>query len=127
MEAIRSNVIPFPVKRKEMVEETTREIVKEINPLQLLRQNWELEHNEIYFPVPVVEFKTEEIVPEKKFPNYDFNVTGRTTLDLTGMKFVKENLERKAAIKRAHEYVCSNEKRNKLKLLNKVKLYIDMR
>lgn len=127
MEAIRSNVIPFPVKRKETVEETTREIVKEINPLQLLRQNWELEHNEIYFPIPVVEFKTEEIVPEKKFPNYDFNVKGRTALDLTGMKFVKENLERKAAIKRAHEYVCSNAKRNELKLLNKVKLYIDKR
>lgn len=121
MEAIRSNVIPFPVKRKEIVEETTREITKEINPLQLLRQNWELEYADIY--LPVVEFKTEEIVPEKKFPNYDLNVKGRTALDLTGMKFVKENLERKAAIKR----VYSNAKRNKLKLLNKVKLYVDKR
>lgn len=125
MEAIRSNVIPFPVKRKEMVEETTREITKEINPLQLLRQNWESEFNWLYFPI--VEFKNEAIVPEKKFPNYDLNVKGRTALDLTGMKFVKENLERKAAIKRAYEYVHSNAKRNKLKLLNKVKLYIDKR
>lgn len=125
MEAIRSNVIPFPVKRKEIVEETTREITKEINPLQLLRQNWELENADIYFPV--VKFKTEEIVPEKKFPNHDFNIKGRTALDLTGMKFVKENLERKAAIKKAYEYVCFNAKRNKLKLLNKVKLYIDKR
>lgn len=124
MEAIRSNVIPFPVKRKEMVEETTSEIPKAINPLQLLRQNWESEYADIYFPV--VEFKN-EIVPEKKFPNYDLNIKGRTALDLTGMKFVKENLERKAAIKRAYEYVCSNSKRNKLKLLNKVKLYIDKR
>ena len=100
MEAIKSNlkVIPFPVKRKETVEETTFDI---------------------YFP--------EEIVPENKFPNYDLNVKGRTALDLTGMVFVKENLERKAAIKRAYEYVCSNAKRNKLKLLNKVKLYIDTR
>ncbi len=120
MEAIRSNVIPFPVKRKEMVEETTREIVKEINPLQLLRQNWESEYADIYFPV--VEFKTEEIVPEKKFPNYDFNVKGRTALDLTGMKFVKENLERKAAIKRAYEYVYSNAKKKQIKIIKQSKI-----
>lgn len=111
-------VVPFPV---------IGETQPEINPLQALR-NLEFNMEDVY-PVPIVHIAPEALyimpehtMPEKKPIDFDFHITGRTELDLTGLKFVQENLERKQAIKRAVDYSCL---KNTAKLLHNIKLNID--
>ena len=104
-------VVPFPVMEN---------IQPEINPLQALR-NLEFNMEDVY-PVQIVHIVPEHIMPEKQPIDFDFHITGRTELDLTGLKFVQENLERKQAIKRAVDYSCL---KNTAKLLHNIKLNID--
>ena len=98
-------IVPFPVMEN---------IQPEINPLQALR-NLEFNMEDVY-PVPIVHIVPEalHIMPEKKQIDFDFHVTGRTELDLTGLKFVQENLERKMSIKRVVNYLCSKRKHRKI-------------
>ena len=107
-------VVPFPVMEN---------IQPEINPLQALR-NLEFNMEDVY-PVQIVHIVPEHIMPEKKQIDFDFHVTGRTELDLTGLKFVQENLERKKAIKRALDYLRSKIKHRKIIAQYKIKYWHD--
>lgn len=42
-----------------------------------------------------IETENEYISKKKVFPDYDYQIKGRTELDLTGLDFVRENLARR--------------------------------